>query len=521
MSNLSEDTKKQLLEGISEFRTTMEGYVAKNVSIRDFKGYSGTYGSYGERGAQSAMFRLRLPGGRLRNQHLAFLADAIRRHNLTHIHFTTGQNLQFHQLDAATIESLFIACHEQGIYSKGSGGNHLHNVSASPLRGIDPREYFDISPYSEAASDYILSLVSHFKVPRKVKIAFSNGITNENHVNAKDLGFKAMPDQTFNVYAGGGIGANASFGLPIGYHVKPSDCLYYIKAFLTFYAEKGNYQNYNQGRSRYLLAELGADEFQNQFDGYLAQAYKEDELTLPNPPSEISCFNLSNTTAHPRVHPQKSTCDGAALYYVPFHPIGGTIDQTLFLSLLDYLQALPKAEIRLGADATLYTINLTAEEALHVAQLTDNRGAQTAFESSISCVGSSLCQIGFQDSNGLLTSIIKTLHENNISTQRLPRLHISGCPSSCGTHQLGTIGFQGAVKLVDKKPVPAFAMYVGGSSIFGQEVFGDQMALLAASDIPHFFIDLAALLERDKANDFKAWLPTHAAEFKALVNAYN
>ena len=43
------------------------------------------------------------------------------------------------------------------------------------------------------------------------------------------------------------------------------------------------------------------------------------------------------------------------------------------------------------------------------------------------------------------------LEAKGVDTRKLPRLHISGCPHSCGTHQIGEIGFHGSVKLVDKK----------------------------------------------------------------------
>ena len=42
-----------------------------------------------------------------------------------------------------------------------------------------------------------------------------------------------------------------------------------------------------------------------------------------------------------------------------------------------------------------------------------------------------------------------------LSTDRLPQLHVSGCLSSCGTHQVGSLGLHGFTKLVNSKPQPA------------------------------------------------------------------
>ena len=40
------------------------------------------------------MSRWRFNGGRMTRQHMQFLADSIRKYNLQHVHFTTGQCLQ-------------------------------------------------------------------------------------------------------------------------------------------------------------------------------------------------------------------------------------------------------------------------------------------------------------------------------------------------------------------------------------------------------------------------------------------
>ena len=110
------------------------------------------------------------------------------------------------------------------------------------------------------------------------------------------------------------------------------------------------------------------------------------------------------------------------------------------LSALDYAVTLDQVEARIAPDQALFFINLTADEARKIAELTDD-SAENDFRRSVSCVGSTVCQIGMQDSNGLLKDIFRHLEEKGIDTRKLPRLHISGCPHSCGTHQIGEIGF--------------------------------------------------------------------------------
>lgn len=105
----------------------------------------------------------------------------------------------------------------------------------------------------------------------------------------------------------------------------------------------------------------------------------------------------------------------------------------------------------------MYCINLTAEEAQAVLAVTED-GARDLFESSVACVGAATCQQGVRDSQSTLKMLVEAMRREGFSDGILPRIHISGCPSSCGTHQIGTLGFRGGVKLVDKADACLYAV---------------------------------------------------------------
>ena len=44
-------------------------------------------------------------------------------------------------------------------------------------------------------------------------------------------------------------------------------------------------------------------------------------------------------------------------------------------------------------------------------------------------------------SQGLLHKVIEAEREAGLKDGSLPKIHIAGCMSSCGTHQIGEIGF--------------------------------------------------------------------------------
>ena len=84
---------------IQEFQEMTRKFYAKEISVKDYKGFSGFFGSYAQRGGNASMLRLRMAGGQLTKERLAFLTSSIRTHQINKVHFTTCQTVQLHNLD--------------------------------------------------------------------------------------------------------------------------------------------------------------------------------------------------------------------------------------------------------------------------------------------------------------------------------------------------------------------------------------------------------------------------------------
>lgn len=85
----------------------------------------------------------------------------------------------------------------------------------------------------------------------------------------------------------------------------------------------------------------------------------------------------------------------------------------------------------------------------------------------------------------------------------LPQIHISGCPSSCGTHQTGVIGFRGGVKSVNKEVKPAFNLFVKGCCFQGKERMGEELGAILEENIPAFLKALGHAVQ-ESGLDLKA-----------------
>ena len=498
MNKISTDSWKQELP---MFREKTEAFYAGELDKNAYKGFSGKFGSYAQKGGTAHMLRLRMTAGRLTKEKMAFVADAVQNHGVDLLHFTTCQTVQLHNLKKDSVYDIMERALDSGIVTMGGGGDFPRNVMCSPLSGVEKGEYFDVLPYAEAMAEYAMHFINAEKMPRKLKIGFSSSPSNITHVTYRDLGFAAREDGTFDVYCAGGLGNNPKFGVKVAEAVNPDQILFYAKAMWLTFRAYGNYENRGKARTRYMVEALGGAE--NYKKAYLEKLQEVldagEDLTLHLTVPEVTKRGDGSTASGPRVIAQKQE----GLYAVKWHPIGGSPVPADFCALYDVIKDMDAVELRLDPNEFVYVINLTGAEAEKVLEATKN-GAESLLEESVSCIGASICQQGVRDSQALLRACVHAVREAGLPCGALPLIHISGCPSSCGTHQTGALGFRGGVKMIDKVAHPAFVLYVNGCSLQGQETMGREAGTMLEADIPAFLVALGTAVA-ESGLSFEEW----------------
>lgn len=499
---------------IPAFREKTAQFYSGELKRNDYKGFSGRFGSYAQKNSFN-MLRLRMTGGRMTKEKLAFLVDSIRKYQVEMIHFTTCEAVQFHNLDQDKVSDIMEAALDVDIVTMGGGGDFPRNIMCSPLSGVEVGENFDVMPYAQITGQYMMNFINAPIMPRKLKIGFSNSPKNSTHATYRDLGFVSRPDGTFDVYSAGGLGNNPKFGVKVADAVEPTKILYYVKAMWETFRAYGDYKNRGHARTRYLQEILGGEEnYKKAYEEKLQEVFASGENLDIEAASTESKKAADGTIEHARVIAQKQE----GLYTVTWHPIGGQPNVDTFCKLGDAVASMEDVEVRLSPDETAYIINLTAKEAEQILELTDD-GAQTLFETSVSCIGASICQVGLRDSQSLLQACVKAVKEADIKDGALPQIHISGCPSSCGTHQTGAIGFRGASARVDKKSVPAFLLYVNGNELQGKERMGREVGTIVDTKIPEFLVELGKTVEASGL-DYATWSEQNDTAIDDIAKKY-
>lgn len=511
---MAKDYLSEFLPDLEEFREKTMEFHEKEMSVAEYKAFSGGFGSYAERGGATHMLRLRMAGGQLTKERLKFIVETCDKYKIEKMKLTTCQSVQLHHLNPEDLYEMMAAAWKAGMISRGGGGDFPRNVMASPLSGVQREEYFDVLPFAQAAGDYMMGFIKAVKFPRKLKVGFSNSPANETHVTFRDLGFAATPEGTFDVYAAGGLGIKPKLGVCVAKGISPNKTLYYIKAMVNTFITHGDYKNRGRARTRYLQDTLGQEglvkAYQEKLDEVLATEHLDLDISVP----VLSKTGCGTAIEDKRIIPQKQE----GLYAVFYQPAGGIFTPAKAKELYHLINNMDDVEIRLTPDEGLYVINCNAEEAKQVLDETAD-GANTLFETSVACIGNAVCQVGLRDSQALLHDCIEAVRKENFADGVLPKIHISGCPSSCGTHQIADIGLRGAVKQTPDGPKPAFAIFVGGCEWQGKEAIADTDKTIAIEDIPHFFVELGKIISSENMT-YEEWAASDKKCLDDLIEKY-
>lgn len=511
---MAKDYITEFLPDLEEFKEKTMKFHRKEITVPEYKGFSGGFGSYAQRGGERHMLRLRMAGGRLTKERLAFVIDTCQKYQIDTIKITTCQSLQLHNLKAEDLCEIISEAWKAGMISRGGGGDFPRNVMASPLSGTECGENFDVIPYAEAAGEYMMGFIKSVKFPRKLKVGFSNSPANEPHATFRDLGFVSNPDQTFDVYAAGGLGNKPSLGVCVAKSIAPEKILYYIKAMVNTFVTYGNYENRGRARTRFMKDTLGEEGFIKAYQEKLSEVLASEELDIDITAPVLTKKGCGIAPEDKRIIPQKQE----GLYSVFYQPIGGLLTPKKAAELYELIKDMEDVEIRLTPEEGLYVINCNAKEAEEILQATSD-GANTLFETSVACIGSSICQVGIGNSQALLASCVEAVRKENFADGVLPKIHISGCPSSCSAHQIGDIGFRGAVKQTPDGPKPAFAIFVGGCALQGKEVIADTGKAITVEEIPLFLVELGKTIAAEDMT-YETWSSKYPEKLEALIAKY-
>src|SRR5947207_8774208 len=278
---------------IDEFVATLEKYERGEITADQWRGYRLVRGTYGQRQAEDAqMLRIKIPQGLLTADHLDVLAEIGERYSRGFGHITTRQNIQFHFVKLHDVEPAMRLLADAGVTTREACGNSVRNITTCPYAGTAADERFDVTPYAEATTRFLLRHRLSSTLPRKFKIAFEGCPDDHTVIAINDLAFHAQigPDgqRGFRVMAGGGTAIMCKSAGIIHEFIPAAGILQVCEALLRVFKARGDYQHKQRNRMKFMIKELGWDAWHDEYLRALADCERDGVplLTIMPPVTE-------------------------------------------------------------------------------------------------------------------------------------------------------------------------------------------------------------------------------------------
>ena len=528
---------------IDEFVATLERYERGELTPDQWRAFRLVRGTYGQRqSADAQMLRVKVPQGILTADQLSALAEVGEKYSRRFGHITTRQNIQFHFVKLHDVEPAMRLLADSGLTTREACGNSVRNITACPYAGVSAVERFDVTPYAEGMTRFLLRHRLSSTLPRKFKIAFEG--CGEDHIATaiNDLGFHAEigGDGTrgFRVLAGGGTALMCKSAGIIHEFVPAAAILRVAEAVLRVFKQHGDYEHKQRNRMKFMIKALGWDRWKAEYDQALAACEAENVALLEiEPPAQESAPAWSRDEAPSpsliasRVAAVQPVGPGITPMLAPVYLPGdeaylrwratnvepqkqfGYVMATATTPLGDLTSEQMRVVGELARAYSDGTVRVTVDQNFvfrwvsvgDVRELFRRLSAASlglADASSVadvaSCPGAESCRLAVTQSRGLGRLLEDHLRSRPdlVAAADGARIKISGCPNGCGQHHIATIGFQGSVRRIGSRPVPQYFVMVGGGTTEYGATFARTAAKIPARRMPETVERLIAFYQR-------------------------
>ena len=520
---------------IDEFVATLDRFERGEITPDQWRAYRLVRGTYGQRQPEGQMVRVKIPQGILDGEQLEALAEVAQNHSRGFGHVTTRQNLQFHFVPLHEVEPVMRRLAEAGLTTREACGNSVRNITACAWAGVSADEVFDVTPYAEALTRYLLRHPLSASLPRKFKIAWEGCAEDHALTAIHDMGWRArvqvvdgQPRRGFRVAIGGGTAILCTSAWTLFEFLPAGEIFNVAEAVVRVFQRCGDYQHKQRNRMKFLIKEMGRERFREEVEKELSAFRAAGGAALPFDPeapaveaepdwaaamapsaaslaARVSAGAVRGPGITPEVRPALPVLDGEFARWrrtnVRAQKQPGYVAVTVTLPLGDVTAAQLRALGELAAAYGDGTVRTTADQdlvlrwvlAADVASLYQRLQAASlglpdanTVADVTSCPGAESCRLAVTQSRGLGRALGDHLRARPdlVSAAEDLQIKISGCPNGCGRHHVAGLGFQGSVRRLGSRVVPQYFLMVGGAVDDEGASFGRIAAKIPARRMP-------------------------------------
>lgn len=462
-------------------------------------------GIYEQRADGHFMLRIRCTGGLIKPEQLRRVAEVGKGIGCSHIHITTRQEVQIHNVDIDDAIPSLRKLQEVGLGTQGGGGNTIRNMLVNDQTGVTTEEAFDVTPWAQALTTRLIAEKDSFTMPRKLKIAFDIDTRSANFALVNDFGLIAKKQdgvEGFECYLGGSVASDPHLGWKVFDFLPATEIFRAVKAAKNFFNENGNRKNRHKARIRYIFYKLGEQETIDLYHKYYDAQKGDASLTL-EPDAEVLPIK---TPAEPESEGVDAFAFGLwKLRYAKAQPNGlwnfvipvlhGNAPAETFIKIADILTPYGEDVIRFTPRQDIQVRNVPES---HLAGLYKQFKAlgfdmdePVVISHIASCTGADTCRLGICLPKGAVVAIDEALKESGLDLDKASdvNINLNGCTNMCAQSVWAGLGFSGRIGRSGDHAYPAYTVW---AQVKGKQQLGVNLGWISARSVPAFVVDYIA-----------------------------
>jgi sulfite reductase (ferredoxin) len=410
------------------------------------------------------MVRIRIPNGLLTSEQARTIADLSDHFGNGVADITVRQNVQLHWIRVENLPELLERLWSVGLRTTGACGDVTRNITGCPLAGIHSHEIADVSPVALALDKELGGNPEFYNLPRKYKITVTGCPDWCSYPEINDIGLTATrrtrhggEEIGFSLRIAGGLSTEPHLAVKLNAFIRWEQVIPVARAITEVFRESEVLrQSRDRARLKFLFLQHGwtAESFLAAIESKLG--YKLD----PAAPEQLP---VSIHRDHLGVIPQKQP----GLFSIGASVIRGRIAPAQIRVAADLAEHHGDGHLRATLMQNLLLINIPESRVTSVVHELVANGLPVetnAFvRGTVACTGSEFCKLALTETKSYARWLTEQLEERFPGYQEDIKLHITGCPNSCGQHWIADIGIEGKKIKQDGKMIDAYYFCVGGS----------------------------------------------------------
>lgn len=499
-------------------QSLIDQFKAGEIQAGQLKSNRVPMGIYEQRKNQHYMLRLRCAGGLVTPEQLAKIAFVGHQLSTSHLHVTTRQEIQIHNVDIEDAIPALKKLEKVGISSAGGGGNTVRNMMVDDRSGLTADEEFDVYPYVEELTSRLIAEKDSFTMPRKYKVAIDTSEATANYSYIADLGLQARikdGQRGFRVLIVGSAASNAHTGWEVFDFLPEKDLYRAAKALKNWFHKYGNRRNRHKARMRYVFYKYGTEEAKRLYLEEFEKLKKDGSIDFEAPalPLEHHKPNFPALKAPTdfetwkrRYAHKQTNAEGLKenLWYAYIPLRHGNNSTDFFAEVAEYLGNYGNDVIRFTKKEQIQVRNIPEEYLTNIYAFFKKLGVYqidypVVVTNLTCCTGADTCRLGICLPKGAIDGIAKQLLNSNLNLDAIPdfELRMNGCTNICALATWGDLGFSGRVGRVGDDPYPAYTIWL---PVKGKHEIDLQQGYIAAKKIPAFVEDYLRDVIAEQAN---------------------